>query len=615
MTSRKSSSSTTSDKKAMQVCAAVERIVSSSLAADFDNPILHGVEVRGVYPAPSMARLLVMVSCAPGARAAVEDVLLALDHVRSHLRREVATELNHKRSPELSFTVVPRDAQLSPAPVEPPVVPAPPLDAAPLYEVPSRDAAPLRDAAAPRDAAPSLAPTTASWARALPHARTVISRGPKTETPRNLRRTLRREAKLRARRQSGSPVQPSIAMNETTPTDGVPIKHWTRGVPVEEGAMRQLANIAKLPIVYGWVAAMPDVHVGIGATVGSVIPTRGAIIPAAVGVDIGCGMMALRTTLTASQLPDSLSRLRGCIERGVPHGRGRHGGRGDTGSWSELPDDVGLAWKKMEPGFERLAAKHPALGKSHHNIHLGTLGTGNHFIELCLDETERVWVMLHSGSRGVGNRIGTYFIELAKRDMERHMQQLPDKDLAYFSEGAEHFDDYVEAVSWAQNFARENRELMMRAVLSELVRSKQLPDFETDQIAVNCHHNYVAKEQHLGHELFVTRKGAVSAQLGELGIIPGSMGARSFIVSGKGNAESFCSCSHGAGRRMSRTEAKRRFTLEDHKRMTEGVECRKDEAVIDETPAAYKDIAAVMAAQSDLVQVEHTLKQVLCVKG
>ncbi len=403
---------------------------------------------------------------------------------------------------------------------------------------------------------------------------------------------------------------------ELQPIDGgVPVKRWTRGVPVEDAALEQLSNIARLPIVHRWVAAMPDVHYGIGATVGSVIPTLGAVIPAAVGVDIGCGMMARRTTLTASQLPDNLARLRGSIERAVPHGRGKHGGRGDRGSWGNVPTPVGKRWAQLEQGFQHIAAKHPAVEKSNHVVHLGTLGTGNHFIELCVDESERVWVMLHSGSRGVGNRIGTYFIELAKKDMERRARQLPDKNLAYFSEGSEHFDDYVEAVGWAQDFARSNRELMMDKILDELRRYPDLPSFQMDKHAVNCHHNYVAREHHYGKDVFVTRKGAVRAGVGELGIIPGSMGARSFIVRGKGNPESFCSCSHGAGRVMSRTEAKKRFTVDDHKRMTEGVECRKDESVLDETPGAYKDIDAVMAAQASLVSVEHTLKQVLCIKG
>jgi tRNA-splicing ligase RtcB len=357
------------------------------------------------------------------------------------------------------------------------------------------------------------------------------------------------------------------------------------------------------------------VHVGIGATVGSVIPTIGAVIPAAVGVDIGCGMMAVETTLKASDLPDNLAPMRNTIERGVPHGRGKHGGKGDKGSWNAIPNRVVNAWSELEPSWKRISGKHPEVEKVNHVVHLGTLGTGNHFIEVCLDEANKVWFMLHSGSRGVGNRIGSYFIELAKRDMQHHIKNLPDTNLAYFQEGAQHFDDYVEAVGWAQTFARKNRELMMDAVLDSVRRLKGIPPFQTAKHAVNCHHNYVSKEHHFGKDVFVTRKGAVRAGLGELGIIPGSMGARSYIVRGKGNAEAFESCSHGAGRVMSRTAAKKQFTLDDHKKATEGVECRKDKDVIDETPAAYKDIDKVMEAQSDLVEVVHTLKQVVCVKG
>ncbi len=395
----------------------------------------------------------------------------------------------------------------------------------------------------------------------------------------------------------------------------VPVKTWTRGVPLEPEALEQLSNIARLPIVHRWVAAMPDVHLGIGATVGSVIPTIGAVIPAAVGVDIGCGMMAVQTTLTSHDLPYNLAPMRNTIERAVPHGRGKHGGKGDKGSWSAIPNRVVDVWAELEPTWKRIAGKHPAVEKSNHVVHLGTLGTGNHFIEVCLDEGDQVWFMLHSGSRGVGNRIGSYFIELAKKDMQRHIHNLPDANLAYFSEGSEHFDDYVEAVSWTQSFARHNRELMMHAVLDSVRRLPGIPPFQMSKQAVNCHHNYVAKERHYGQDVFVTRKGAVRAGEGELGIIPGSMGARSYIVRGKGNPEAFESCSHGAGRVMSRTAAKKKFTLEDHRKATEGVECRKDADVIDETPAAYKDIDAVMHAQRDLVDVVHTLKQVVCVKG
>jgi tRNA-splicing ligase RtcB len=407
----------------------------------------------------------------------------------------------------------------------------------------------------------------------------------------------------------------SASNYELLETGGKPIKAWVRGVPMDEAARAQLANLAELPFVHQWVAAMPDVHVGIGATVGSVVATRGAIVPAAVGVDIGCGMMAARTTLTANDLPDHLFQIRSAIEKAVPHGRTSHGGRGDRGAWGRLPGHVAVRWKALEPGLAKIVAKHPKVAQANSAHHLGTLGTGNHFIELCLDEADRVWVMLHSGSRGVGNRIGSYFIELAKKDVQRWDVHLPDRDLAYFTEGSEHFDDYVEAVGWAQEYARRNRETMLEAVLRALREQPELPPFSVTEQAVNCHHNYVEREHHYGAEVFVTRKGAVRAREGELGIIPGSMGARSFIVRGKGHPESFCSCSHGAGRVMTRTAAKQRFTLEDHARATAGIECRKDAAVLDETPMAYKDIDAVMAAQADLVDVVHVLKQVVCVKG
>ena len=393
---------------------------------------------------------------------------------------------------------------------------------------------------------------------------------------------------------------------------GVPIKMWTRGVPVEDEAKRQLTNAARLPIVFKHIAAMPDVHFGIGATVGSVIPTLKAIIPAAVGVDIGCGMMACKTTLSAEDLPDNLAPLRSAIERAVPHGR--QPGSRDPGSWSKVPGAVDTAWAQLEPEFTKLCRDYPKLAKTNNRNHLGTLGTGNHFIEVCLDEQGFVWFMLHSGSRGVGNFIGTLFIELAKQDAQRNNVALPDRDLAYFEDGSRYFGDYVRAVAWAQRFAELNREVMMRRVI-ETAKTVIRKNFQSHIEAVNCHHNYVQREHHFGEDVFVTRKGAVSAKAGQLGIIPGSMGTRSFIVRGKGNADSFESCSHGAGRAMSRGEAKRRFTLADHRTATEGVECRKDKDVIDETPAAYKDIDAVMAAQRDLVDVVHTLRQVVCVKG
>jgi tRNA-splicing ligase RtcB (3'-phosphate/5'-hydroxy nucleic acid ligase) len=404
--------------------------------------------------------------------------------------------------------------------------------------------------------------------------------------------------------------------NVLTPKDGAPIKAWTKGVPVEETAQQQLMNVAQLPFIFKWVAAMPDVHYGIGATVGSVIPTKGAIIPAAVGVDIGCGMMAVKTSLTAGQLPDNLHGIRSAIEKAVPHGRTDNGGKNDRGAWSQAPASTLEAWGQLHERFEKIVEKYPKLNHPQRINHLGTLGTGNHFIEVCLDhEDQNVWFMLHSGSRGVGNRIGTFFIELAKGDMRKWMINLPDADLAYLPQGTNHFDDYVEAVHWAQEYALLNRQLMMENIIAAVRGSGLTPEFDATLEAVNCHHNYVTWEHHYGENVLITRKGAVRARQGDMGIIPGSMGARSYIVRGKGNPESFTSCSHGAGRAMSRTEAKRRFSVADHIAATQGVECRKDEDVIDETPMAYKSIDAVMEAQKDLVEIVHTLRQVVCVKG
>lgn len=391
----------------------------------------------------------------------------------------------------------------------------------------------------------------------------------------------------------------------------VPVKIWTRDI--EATALQQLLNIAQLPIVHGHIAAMPDVHAGIGATVGSVIPTRQAIIPAAVGVDIGCGMNAVSTSLMAEQLPDSLRDVRRGIEAAIPVGFNQHPASKMRGS--ALQRSARALNDRLAP----IAAKHPSLMKMQRRFNetwicqLGTLGGGNHFIELCIDEAQHVWVMLHSGSRGIGNAMGRYFIAAAQKDMRRHLANLPDRDLAYFSEGSDWFDDYVEAVDWAQDYALMNRSQMLHAVLEAL--RPHVPAFSLQDEAINCHHNYVAQEVHFGEKLFVTRKGAISARDGELGIIPGSMGAKSFIVRGLGNAQSLCSCSHGAGRRMSRTAAKRKFNRFDLAQQTEGVECRKDGGVVDEIPAAYKDIDQVMANQTDLVEVLHTLKQVVCVKG
>ncbi|MCU4603343.1 RtcB family protein [Acinetobacter ursingii] len=388
---------------------------------------------------------------------------------------------------------------------------------------------------------------------------------------------------------------------------GVPVKIFTNDI--DQDSIEQLTKMAQLQFIHSHIAVMPDVHVGKGATVGSVIPTKHAIIPAAVGVDIGCGMNAIRLNLKSSQLPDNLSSLRHAIERKVPVGFDLH--KQVKAKASTLtPLD-----KRLQP----IISKHPGLVRMLRKFdmtwqkQLGTLGGGNHFIELCLDENQDVWIMLHSGSRGLGNVIGTYFIELAKKEAQHRFGHVPDKDLSYFAEGSTSFDDYVEAVKWAQAYAYENRREMMRLIL-EAIRPL-LPSFQLTKEAINCHHNYVSQEQHDGENLLITRKGAIRAGKDELGIIPGSMGARSYIVRGKGHPDSFCSCSHGAGRKMSRNKAKHLFNQQDLIQQTQGIECRKDAGVIDEIHSAYKDIDQVMAQQSDLIEVVHTLKQVLCIKG
>ena len=387
------------------------------------------------------------------------------------------------------------------------------------------------------------------------------------------------------------------------------IKAWTKGVPVEPEAIKQLQNTASLPFIFNHVAVMPDVHFGMGATIGSVVATKGAVIPAAVGVDIGCGMMAIQLSLNANDLPESLKQIRSEIEKCVPVGFTQHRD-------SVLDDSQIKVWSK---DVKDLVDEHPEIAKMVKDPiakvmnQSGTLGGGNHFIELCLDENNDVWVMLHSGSRGIGNIIGRHFINKAKEDMRVHHINLEDTNLSYLSEGTQHFDEYVTWVEWAQKYAAKNREVMMNLVLESL--AKHLPEFSVKKQAINCHHNYISRENHFGSNVIVTRKGAVRARVDDFGIIPGSMGAKSFIVKGLGNEDSFCSCSHGAGRVMSRTKAKKVFSIQDHIEATRGVECRKDTGVIDETPNAYKDIDAVMNAQKDLVEIVHTLKQVVCVKG
>ena len=397
-----------------------------------------------------------------------------------------------------------------------------------------------------------------------------------------------------------------MTVKQTIGYTPVPVRIWTEDVTPD--ALRQLEHVARLPFVHSHVAAMPDVHVGVASTIGSVIPTRGAIVPAAVGVDIGCGMIAARLSIDANALPDSLGGVRSEIEARVPVGFAMHD--------ESKVRKSGVA--RLKKGYDALSARVPALAtmmkqRDGWRRQIGTLGGGNHFIEVCLDELDRVWVMLHSGSRGIGNRIGRYFIALAREEMLALDAKLPDRNLAYLREGTKSFDLYVEALGWAQDYAAENRTRMLALVLEALRAT--LPPFEITEHAVNCHHNYVARERHFGAEVYLTRKGAIRAGAGELGIIPGSMGARSYIVRGKGSAESFCSCAHGAGRRMSRSQAKKTFSADDLARQTAGVECRKDAGVVDEIPDAYKDIDTVMANQEDLVEIVHTLKQVVCVKG
>jgi tRNA-splicing ligase RtcB len=394
------------------------------------------------------------------------------------------------------------------------------------------------------------------------------------------------------------------------------VQGWTEGVEVDHQALNQIRNIAGLPIVAGHVAIMPDVHLGKGATVGSVIPTRGAIIPAAVGVDIGCGMCAVRTDLRANDLPTSLAKMRSAIESLVPVGLSIHD--------KELnPTHEAAHGRVLKQRMDALYARFEALSilqvlgsVDARKIwkQLGTLGGGNHFIELCLDEAGAVWVMLHSGSRNIGKTIGEAAIGMAREAAHKAGVGLPDRDLAWLNEGSPEFHQYVEALQWAQDYAALNRDLMLFRVM-RAIRESMGREIGSTKEAINCHHNYATVEEHFGSKVWITRKGAVSAREGQLGIIPGSMGAKSYIVRGKGNPLAYCSCSHGAGRRHSRGAAKRLFDLDALAAQTAGVECRKDEGVLDEIPGAYKDIDAVMAAQSDLVSVEHTLKQVLCVKG
>ena len=404
---------------------------------------------------------------------------------------------------------------------------------------------------------------------------------------------------------------------------GVPLKCWTVGVPFEDKAREQLERVARMPFISAPIAVMPDVHVGKGSTVGSVIATSGAIMPATVGVDIGCGMLAQRVKIDPVLLVSSKAEIRTAIEAAIPHGRSDDGRTGDRGAWRDPPGLVLSYWDRLKGEYEDfLVRKYPRLDRGASVTQLGTLGTGNHFIEICLDGEDMGWIVIHSGSRGPGNRIGTDFTRLAREENRRWFINLPDPDLAYLSEGNGMFEDYLEAVAWAQQYATSNRKIMLALVLDVLIAKGLSPGltgdydpFSPGSLHIDCRHNYVEMENHSGRNMLVTRKGAVRARKGDWGIIPGSMGARSFIVKGLGSPDSLQSCSHGAGRAMSRTEAKKRFTVADHVAATQGIECAKDESVLDETPGAYKDIEAVMHAQRDLVEIVHTLHQVVCVKG
>lgn len=380
---------------------------------------------------------------------------------------------------------------------------------------------------------------------------------------------------------------------------GKDIKVWTDIAGIEPAAIDQLYRMSRLPFVYDHIAVMPDVHVGKGATVGSVIATKGAIIPAAVGVDIGCGMLAAKTNLNASNLPDSLVKLREEIEKIVPVGRASHKDTeyGQNLDFNKLASYKDLSSKVIDRAMTQI----------------GTLGGGNHFIEICLDQNNDVWIMLHSGSRNIGNEVASLYISKAKGEMKKFFINLEDPDLAYLSEQTDQFKNYVNDLFWCQEYAMKNRQIMFENVFKALKRV--FPVVQLIGEVTSCHHNYVSIENHFGENVYVTRKGAIKADKGDIGIIPGSMGTKSYIVKGRGNVDSFNSCSHGAGRKMSRTKAKSIYTYRDLIEQTKGVECRKDSGVVDEIPAAYKDIDTVMNNQSDLVDITAVLKQIVCVKG
>lgn len=401
-----------------------------------------------------------------------------------------------------------------------------------------------------------------------------------------------------------------VVFNNSDGKQRVPVKIWSQIETVEPAAIQQLRNVASLPFVFKHVSAMPDVHSGIGSTVGSVVATKGAVVPALIGVDIGCGMMAVRLGIPLNILKDKAKEIRSSIERSVPVGKNSHKTVSDSvREWSRWKDTQHLyATANHKRGADSLIAT--AMNQ------MGTLGGGNHFIELCEDTEGHCWVMLHSGSRNIGKSLAEIHIDRAKADMKRMFISLPDPDLAYYAEDTDFYNQYMYDLQWAQDYAFANRKRMMQLILRDIsyaIGWQGMPVPYSSE--VNCHHNYASRENHYGENVLITRKGAVRAREGDLGIIPGSMGTRSYIVRGLGNVESFHSCSHGAGRKMSRTEAKRRFTVADLIAQTDGIECRKDEDVIDEIPGAYKSIDEVMENQKDLVEVVAQLKQFLCIKG
>ena len=399
---------------------------------------------------------------------------------------------------------------------------------------------------------------------------------------------------------------------------GTIIKGWTKGVPVEDQAIQQAILCAQMPFIYKWLALMPDVHAGMGSTVGSVIPTVGAIMPSTVGVDLSCGMQALHIQgLTKLELAGREDYLLHCLGNSIPHGRTDNGGSNDTGRWQYTPEEVNEQWHEhLDTEYWTLVEKYPKLDRGNRVTfeHLGTLGTGNHFVEIAEDENGEVWILVHSGSRGIGARIGNDFMRLSKDMCTKWFIDLPHKDLAYFPQGTQEFDDYLEGLRLAQTFAKISRSIMVDNAL-KAIQWVLGEAFISNGFRFDCAHNYVATEHHFGKNVLVTRKGAVRAREGDWCIIPGSMGAKSYIAVGKGNKDSFMSCSHGAGRAMSRTAAKNKFSIDDHIKATEGVTCLKTESIIDETPGAYKDVQSVINAQSDLIDIKHVLKGFVCLKG